>query len=56
MGVPRCNTKHLSVWLCNIKQLNFRHFNTNSQKFSVTVNFVQKEQKLLQKGQCYFVQ
>ena len=23
------NTKHLIFWLCNIKQLNFRHFNTN---------------------------
>ena len=26
-------------------QLNFRHFNTNSKKFTVTVNFIQKETK-----------
>ena len=31
--------------LCNIKQLNFRHFNTNSKKFTVTVNFIRKETK-----------
>ena len=33
------NTKHLLLifWLCNIKKLNFRHFNTNSKKFTVTV-------------------
>ena len=24
------NTKHLFFWLCNMKQLNFRHFNSNS--------------------------
>ena len=22
------NTKHLIIWLCHMKQLNFRHFNT----------------------------
>ena len=35
------NTKHLLLifWLCNIKKLNFRHFNTNSKKFTVTVVF-----------------
>ena len=30
----------LNTWLCN-----FRHFNTKSKKFSVTVNFIQKETK-----------
>ena len=33
------NTKYLIFWLCNTKQLNFRHFNTNSKKFTITVNF-----------------
>ena len=28
-----------------MKQLNFRHFNTNRKKFTVTVNFSQKETK-----------
>ena len=28
-----------------MKQLNFRHFNTTSEKFTVTVNFFQKETK-----------
>ena len=45
MGVPRYN----------MKQLNFRHFNTNSKKFFETVHFFQKEAKRLQKGQYYFV-
>ena len=39
------NTKHLIFWLCNMKQLHFRHFNTTSKKFTVTVNFFQKETK-----------
>ena len=26
------NTKHLIFWLCNMKQLNFRRFNTNTKK------------------------
>ena len=38
------NTKHFS-WLCNLKQLKFRHFNTNSKKFFETVNCFQKEAK-----------
>ena len=29
--------------------LNFRHFNTNSKKFTVTVNFIQKETKSVRK-------
>ena len=28
-----------------MKQLNFRHFHTNSKKFFETVNFLQKEAK-----------
>ena len=28
-----------------LKQLNFRYFNTNGKKFTVTVNFIQKETK-----------
>ena len=39
------NTKHLIFWLCNMKQLNFRHVNTNSKKFFETVNFFHKEAK-----------
>ena len=39
------NTKHFIFWLCNMKQLNFRHFNTNSIEFFETVNFFQKEAK-----------
>ena len=35
------NTKFFG--LCNIKQLNFRHSNTTSKKFTVTVNFIQIE-------------
>ena len=30
---------------CNLKELNIRYFNTNRKKFSVTVNFIQKEAK-----------
>ena len=41
------NTKHLLLifWLCNIKKLNFRHFNTNSKKFTVTVVFFFREKQ-----------
>ena len=39
------NTKHFIFGLCNMKQLNFRHFNTNRIKFFETVNFFQKEAK-----------
>ena len=48
------NTKHLIFWLCNMKQLNFRHFNTTSKKFTVTVNFFQKETKTAQKRPILF--
>ena len=30
-------TKHFDVWFCNMKQLIFMHFNTNSKKFTLTV-------------------
>ena len=30
-------------WLCNMKQLYFRHFNANSKKFFKTENFFQEE-------------
>ena len=39
------NTWHLIFWLCNIKQLNLRHFTTNSKRFAVAVNFIQIETK-----------
>ena len=48
------NTKHLIFWLCNMKQLNFRQFNTNSKKFIVTVNFTQKETKAAPKRPILF--
>ena len=38
-----------------MKQLNFKHFNINSKKFTVTVNFSQKDTKTAPKGQYYFV-
>ena len=38
-----------------MKRLNFRHFNTNSKKFTITANFIQKETKTAPKGQYYFV-
>ena len=50
-GGYRDNSKHFIFWLCNMKQLNFRHFNTNSNKFFETVNFSRKKQKRLKKGQ-----
>ena len=37
-----------------MKQLNFRHFNTNSKKFIVTVNFIQKETKTAPKRPILF--
>ena len=40
------NTKHFIFFgLCNMKQLNFGHFNTSSKKFFETVNFFHKEAK-----------
>ena len=45
------NTKHLIFWL---KQLNFGHFNTNRKKFTVTVNFSQKETKTAPKRPILF--
>ena len=48
------NIKHFIVWLCNMKQLNFRHFNTNSEKFFETGNFFQKEAKSAPKRPILF--
>ena len=42
------NNQHLIFGLCNIKQLNFRHFNSNSKKFTVTVISFRKKQNRLQ--------
>ena len=39
---------------CNLKQLNIRYFNTNRKKFSVTVNFIQKEAKTAPKRVLLF--
>ena len=50
------NTKPFTFWLCNMKQLNFRHFNANSEKNIWNSKFFYREkQKRLQKGQYYFV-
>ena len=48
------NTKHFIFGLCNIKQSNFWHFNTNSKKFFATVNFFQKEAKTAPKRPILF--
>ena len=48
------NTKHLIFWLCNMKQLNFKHFNINSKKLTVTVNFSQKDTKTAPKRPILF--
>ena len=37
-----------------MKQLNFKHFNTNRKKFTVTVNFGQKETKTAPKRPILF--
>ena len=38
-------TKHFDFWLCNMKQLIFMHFNTNSKKFTLTVIFFLERNK-----------
>ena len=48
------NTKHFIFWLCNMKQLNFRHFNTNIKKFYKTVFFFHKEAKTAPKRPILF--
>ena len=48
------NSKHFIFWLCNMKQLNFRNFNTNSRNLFETVNFFQKEEKTSQKRPIIF--
>ena len=39
------NTKLFTFWICKMKQLNLRHFNTNSNKFFETVNFFPERSK-----------
>ena len=41
---------------CNLKQWNIRYFNTNRKKFSVRVNFIQKEAKTAPKRVLLFFQ
>ena len=53
MGVPQ-NTKHFIFWLCNMKQSNFRHFNTNRKNFIEMVNFFWKEAKTAPKRPILF--
>ena len=43
MGVTSITQNTSLFWLRNMKHLNFRHFNTNSQKFFETVNFFQEK-------------
>ena len=45
LGYLDNTTKHFMFCLSNMKQLNFRHFNTNSKKFTVTVIFFQNKTK-----------
>ena len=49
------NTKHFIFWLCNMKQLNFRHFNNESKKFfEIVIFFFQKEEKTASKRPVLF--
>ena len=48
------NSKNFIFWFWKMKQLNFRHFNTNSRNFFETVNFFQKEEKTAQKRPIIF--
>ena len=49
------STKYLILWLCSMKQLKFRHFNTSSiEKLTVTVNSFQKETKTAPRGPVLF--
>ena len=55
-GFPEGLNGGTSVTLntCNMKQLNFRHFNTNSKKSLETANFFQKEAKTAPKRPILF--
>ena len=44
-GSSSMTIKHFLFLAVNMKQLNFRHFNTNSKKFCETVNFFLKGAK-----------
>ena len=48
------NTKHVIFGFGDMKQLNFRHFNTNSKQSFETVIFFQKEAKTAQKRPILF--
>ena len=49
------NTKHFIFWLCNMKPLNFRHFNTSITKFyEIVFFFFQKEAKTAPKRPISF--
>ena len=54
-GLNGGTSKKLFIfWLCNMKQLNFTHFNTNSKKFLKTGNVFQKEAKTAPKRPILF--
>ena len=48
------NTWHFILWLCKMKQFNFRHFNTDCKKFFETVNYSHKEAKTAPKRPILF--
>ena len=55
---PQSVEKQATPWLWSpdVKQSNFRHFNTNSKKVTLTVKFSLNETKAALKSQYYFVQ
>ena len=53
-GSSSMTIKHFLFLAVNMKQLNFRHFNTNSKKFCETVNFFLKGAKTAPKRPILF--
>ena len=53
-GGSSMTIKHFLFLALNMKQLNFRHFNTNSKKFCETVNFFPKGAKTAPKRPILF--
>ena len=53
-GLNGDSFSHFIFWLCDMKQLNFGHFNTNRTKFFETLNFFQKEAKTAPKRPILF--
>ena len=47
-------TLNTFFWLSNLKQLNFRHFDTNSEKLNVAVNFFKQETKKAPKRPIFY--